>query len=464
MKPGKLYIKLFLSFLLFLIITEFAIFGFFILFFGQEYRDNFNRGNDSKLILAKKLIEDNLTPDSTPHPADNQAVKQFMDSISEAFHVKIWLTHSNNSVLYKTFKSEIPDELVKKIIAFNRDHKSRFHSRFKKNHKIYGNQPIKVNNKEIAKLHFLFIKPPPTPHKIKFALGLIFIGLIIAIIIIPVSRQISSPINKLTFSARIIENGDLSHRTKITTRDEIGELGKAFNSMAEKLEKMIKSGKELTAQVSHELRSPLARIQLAAELIKNKLKKEENIETTQHLFDIEEDVEELDQLIGRILELSKLDLKEPAPYAEIFSPATLLETITAKYKPAFKIKGIRLSMCLSSKSNIEGNLEAFTVALSNIVDNACKFSPENGKINISTRLENRTLVISITNSFTKLLSDELTRIFEPFYRISASEKNKGGLGLAITRKIVEKHQGNIVATNARDGLKIQLSLPASHTS
>ena len=460
MKPGRLYLKIFLSFLIFLTVTEIAIFGFFILFFGREHRENFNRFNESKLILARNLIEDDLSRDSQLHPADNPAVKNLMNRMGTAFHGKIWLTRPDNSILYKSFEGNVPLQLIKKIKEHaRRENRSHFRSGNREYYEIYGSQLIKLDGRVVANLHILFIEPPPAPRRIGFAAGLITIGIIIAVLIIPVSRQISRPIKNLTASAHVIENGDLSHRTKITTRDEIGELGTAFNSMAEKLEKMVISGKELTAQVSHELRSPLARIQLAVELIKDRLKQEENQGLSEHLLEIQEDVEELDQLIGRILELSKLDLKETLPVTEIFSPAALLETILKKYTPAFDNKRIKLTTDLGSEHCIKGNREVFNTAISNIIDNACKFSPIDGFLTISIKQKNESLQLIFENSFEMLETEELTKIFEPFYRISAIEKNRGGLGLAITKKIIEKHQGTISAVNTSKGLKIQIELP-----
>ncbi len=96
-----------------------------------------------------------------------------------------------------------------------------------------------------------------------------------------------------------------------------------------------------------------------------------------------------------------------------------------------------------------------------IFENAVKFTPENGHMIIKTCFEENSPVITVTNSFEVLPEEELTRIFEPFYRTEQSRAAGSGLGLAITKKIIEKHEGNISAENSPDGLKIIVNLPAS---
>ncbi len=106
-------------------------------------------------------------------------------------------------------------------------------------------------------------------------------------------------------------------------------------------------------------------------------------------------------------------------------------------------------------------MDALKTAFSNIFENAVKFTPENGHVIIKTYFEENSPVITVTNSFEVLPEEELTRIFEPFYRTEQSRAPGSGLGLAITKKIIEKHEGNIRAENSSDGLKIIVNFPAS---
>ena len=116
---------------------------------------------------------------------------------------------------------------------------------------------------------------------------------------------------------------------------------------------------------------------------------------------------------------------------------------------------------LSVDQPIVGDIDALKTAFSNILENAVKFTPENGHVIIKTCFKENSPVITVTNSFEALPDEELTRIFEPFYRTEQSRASGSGLGLAITKKIIERHKGNIRAENSPDGLKIIMSLSAS---
>jgi two-component system sensor histidine kinase CpxA len=242
-------------------------------------------------------------------------------------------------------------------------------------------------------------------------------------------------------------------------KDEIGELGRTFNFMADKLEKMIRAGKELTAHISHELRSPLARIRVAEELLREKFPKGDPIHWEAYLNDIREDVEEMDQLIGRILDLSKLDLRERPLKLEVLNPAELMNDLIERFRPVINQKDLRLTKDMSYDFPFFGDKEILKTALSNVLDNATKFVPGKGHLFVKMHSEGPYLLISITNTFQGLPEEDLARIFEPFSRTERSPATGYGLGLAITKKIVEKHGGHIEAFNSMEGLEIRIRLP-----
>jgi signal transduction histidine kinase len=232
-----------------------------------------------------------------------------------------------------------------------------------------------------------------------------------------------------------------------------------FIRMADKLEKMIRGGRELTANISHELRSPLARIRIAEELIQDKWEQGDFKDIDEHLDTIREDIEELDRLITSILTLSKLDLHQGSLKLEPINPADLIEELLARFNPAADRKGLHLVTDLSFDSRILGDQDALRTALSNLVDNAVKFTSHNGTVIVKVLPKDDSVNIKITNSFEGLSEKDLTKIFEPFYIIDGSGASGSGLGLAITSKIIEQHGGTIVATNSAQGLEIQVQLP-----
>jgi two-component system sensor histidine kinase CpxA len=299
----------------------------------------------------------------------------------------------------------------------------------------------------------------PPHHRYQFSLGLLIIGIVVALLIIPVSKFITDRVKGLKNSALRIADGELSHRVTVKARDEIGELGIAFNQMAERLERMIVGGKELTANISHELRTPLTRIRIAQEMLAERLEKGDFSRCKGRLNQIREDIEELDALIGSILELSKLDVHEMQLKHEQFCPADLLDELLEKLAPVISHKNLSVQKSLPESPEINGDRAALNMALSNILDNAAKFSPENGAIRIDMSPNGDFFNICVTNTYETLPEKDLIKIFEPFYRSKKSSATGTGLGLAIAAKIVQKHGGRIKASNARDGLEICVGLP-----
>ena len=178
-----------------------------------------------------------------------------------------------------------------------------------------------------------------------------------------------------------------------------------------------------------------------------------------HLEDIREDVEELDRLIGRILDLSKLDIHETPLRLESLDLSVILNELLERFRPTISQKGLRLDKELFQDHPIEGDKEALSTAFSNIVGNAVKYTTEGGGLRIQMDSTDKEVVIGVTNTFEVMSEEDLARIFEPFYQAKKTRKTGSGLGLAITKKIIEKHGGKIEACNVPEGLKIEIRLP-----
>jgi two-component system sensor histidine kinase CpxA len=324
---------------------------------------------------------------------------------------------------------------------------------------FYGDLPIDIGMGRMGRLHVFFEKTGSPRPEGGFALGLVVLGLIIAVLTIPVSRFITKRIKSLNESANIIAEGDLAHRASVKGKDEIGDLCRAFNRMAEKLEQMIEGGKELTANISHELRTPLARIRIAEQLLAEKLERKDYEGLERHLTAIREDIGELDRLIGRILDLSKLDIHDRPFNPTAFDLTGLMDELLERFQPAFRQKNITLTRDVTPVPSFTGDRDAIATALSNVLDNAAEYTPGEGKIRVDIAPEGDGVSMAVTNSSEPLSQADLTRIFEPFYRAEGSREGGTGLGLAITRKIIQKHGGTAEAANTEDGLMIRMIIP-----
>ncbi|MEA3436382.1 MAG: HAMP domain-containing sensor histidine kinase [Thermodesulfobacteriota bacterium] len=461
MKPAKLYIKIFLSFVLVLIITEILIFGLFIFSAGRSFNSRFERYAKAQALIINDFVKDKIKSEPQIHPAKNKSLQNFLLRLGKSYDAKVWLADSDGTVILKSFQGDIPVDYAGIAKDRVKDYEQfKMHRNFKRRHFFYITIPVEISNSETIIFH-LYENMKKTHIEGAFALGLTLIGIIIALLIIPVSRLITKRIKRLKASAIRISEGDLSHRALVKGKDEIEELGRSFNRMADELEKMIKGGRELTANISHELRSPLARIRIAQELLREKLERSEYNDLNRHLCDMQEDIEELDLLIGSILTLSKLDIQETVLKFKPLDLSELIDEILKHLKLNISRRNLHVITLFSVDQAIVGNMDALKTAFSNIFENAVKFTPEKGHVIIKTYFEEDSPVITVTNSFEILPEEELIRIFEPFYRTEQSRVSGSGLGLAITKKIIEKHEGNIRAENSPDGLKIIVSLPAS---
>jgi two-component system sensor histidine kinase CpxA len=427
---------------------------------GRDFRARFEHYTKGKVLIVKQVVEDKIRSAPTTELSKNEPLKEFILDFGEILGAKVWLQNSDGTVSVKSFKGEVPvmvEQLKKKRL---RDYGS-FKLYHRRHSNFYAVIPIAFPKGEKGSIHILFDPQGSLRPEGGFALGLAVIGLIVALLIIPVSRFITNRVKQLEQSVLRIAEGDLSHRAAVKGKDEIGELARAFNHMTDKLERMITSSKELTANVSHELRTPLTRIGVAEELLREKLEKGNFKEYERHLDDIREDIGELDRLTGRILELSRLDIHESPLKFESLNPSDLINDLLKRLKPVMDRKDLRVKTDLSSDSPWMADREALRLALLNILDNAAKFTPQKGDIIVKMHSQQGFLEISVINSFEKLAEEDLARIFDPFHRTGRSKAPGSGLGLTITKKIIERHGGKIESFNSPEGLEIRIRLPAA---
>lgn len=465
MRPGKFYTKIFLSFALILVITEILIFGLFLIAAGRSLRPRFEQHTRAQVVLAKELVEEKIKSEPEKRLAENESLRDFIQHLGETYKAKVWLADPDGTPLLKSFPGDIPSDIVRVAQRRAKDLGNfKMYRGFGKHGVFYTTTAVRVGKGEPGTLHVLFEKMETDHPGGVFALGLLGIGLVVALLIIPVSRLITDPVKRLEHSALQIAQGDLSHRADIRSRDEIGQLSRSFNRMADQLEKMIQGSRELTANISHELRSPLARIRMAEELLRERLERGKIEGWAKHLDDIREDIEELDHLIGRILMLSKLDLQERPANREWLNPADLIDELLDRFGPTIDRRGLAITKGLSVDFPIFGERDGLHTALSNILDNAVKFAPEEGNVIVEMKPGQDVLQVSITNTFQALPEDDLGKIFEPFYRTERSRAAGSGLGLAIAKRIIESHGGSIEAVNSPEGFRIQITLPTGRTT
>jgi two-component system sensor histidine kinase CpxA len=464
MKPSKIYIKIFFSFLLILIVTETLIFALFGIIVGRYFQSEIDHYASAQVMMVKEIIDNKIRTAPDVELTRNESLKDFIRNWGQVLGAQVWLQDSDGKLVVKSFSGDLPTEQTELQAGQWRDLGSfRLYHGHRKSPRLYAVVPIKFRDEKSAELHVLFVRREFSHPEEGFGLGLGIIGVVIALLVMPVSRLISKPINELRHSAQRITEGDLSHRVTVKRKDEIGKLGRAFNHMADRLEKMIRGGRELTAHISHELRTPLARIRIAEEMLSEKLEQQNDKDLDRYLNEIREDVAELDDLIGRILMLSKLDLKEKPLSFQAVNPVDLMEVLLSRLKPALDQRNLHLTTDFSFEPPLWGDPDALQTAFSNLLENAIKYSPSGGRVSVEIRAVGGDIEVLVTNTADKIPEKDLEKIFEPFHRVGTKKQAGFGLGLAIVKKTIEAHGGTIEAGSGEEGFRIGIRLPRNPT-
>lgn len=277
--------------------------------------------------------------------------------------------------------------------------------------------------------------------------------------------HITRPIKRLSEAVRHIASGDLSVRVMDNDkhwRDEITVLNQDFNLMAEQLQALMTAQQRLLNDVSHELRSPLARLQLAVALTRRNA--EEKLE--QMLGRVERESRHLDRLVGQLLTLSRLEAKTVYPLDESVDLKELLCNIVQDADFEAQESGRRVTLKALSEPIVCGNRELLCRALENVIRNGVKYTPENTGVNVVLEVpaNNDSLAtIRVTDAGPGLPPEQIERIFEPFVQVSEDKEKRQtgyGLGLAIARYVTQAHEGKIDVHNRENGgLCVRLQFP-----
>jgi two-component system OmpR family sensor kinase len=278
-----------------------------------------------------------------------------------------------------------------------------------------------------------------------------------------IAHYISAPIHELQLSARILARGNLDAQVEdrfSKRRDEIGTLARDFNHMAAQLRQQISAKEVLLRDVSHELRSPLTRIQIALGLAGL-----EKADIGMQHRRIERDVERMNTLIGEIMQLTRLTSAPQSFPLEQLDLSHLLDQIVDDAALEAKPVGKHITLARPSNIGVYGNPEMLRRAIENVLRNAIRFSPNDAEIEVSVVQESIGTTICIRDQGPGVPETDIQRIFDPFYRVSvARDRDSGGtgLGLAITARVVSLHGGHISACNISEGgLAVMLFLPTT---
>lgn len=273
------------------------------------------------------------------------------------------------------------------------------------------------------------------------------------------TRRVLRPLSQMAEASRQFADGNFASRVEVISGDEVGEVGAAFNQMADGLEKIERLRKTMVTDVAHELRTPLTNLRGYLEGLNDGV-----LPAKQETFEML--LSEILRLVHLVDDLGQLARAEAAQTYLDRRPVDLrdsVEQILKLYRPNLESKGIKLvSEYPDQPIQLEADPDKLLQAIRNLLENAWKYTPEDGRLQVSVEPREQTARVTFSNSGPIIPTVELPLIFERFYRSDPSRSRDvggAGIGLAIVRELIEAHGGRVGAESDADSTRIWFELP-----
>lgn len=305
---------------------------------------------------------------------------------------------------------------------------------------------------------YAFLASGKAPSSARFAAFYLLLLATVATLYWLVTANIAAPLRRL---ARVVDRfgrGELTARADAKSNDEVGNLGRSFNAMAERIQTLRIAERQLLQDVSHELRSPLARLTFEAEMVRKTSDRDAAATRLRH------EIERLSELVGTLIDMARAEGEAGAVEMEDVVLNDLLLSIAEDCDVEAADRGCTLSMTLTDAVNLRGDAELLRRAVENVIRNAIRYAPSGTAVEVVLEREGEAVTISVRDRGPGIPSELTEKIFDPFFRVDSSrEENTGGLGLglAIARRAIRVHQGDVVAQNANPGALLRITLPAN---
>jgi len=307
---------------------------------------------------------------------------------------------------------------------------------------------VEIGEREPIKTRVLAVSDSFTGHGLFFdpTPWLIIVGISILVAILcwlPFVRHLTKSIRQMTFATEKIAEEDFSVRINENRTDELGVLGRSVNHLAQRLSGFVGGQKRFLGDISHELNSPLARMQFALSILEERV----NDQNRPYVQDVKEEVELMSKLVGELLTYSKAGIKAPQIKLETVQIRPLVTRVvereTAKEDAEIEIE-------INENLEAQAHPELLSRAVANVVRNAVRYAANAGKIKVSAQNGNNQVKITIADNGSGVPETDLEKIFDPLYRIESDrsrETGGTGLGLAIVKTCIEACQGKVFAKN-----------------
>jgi signal transduction histidine kinase len=268
--------------------------------------------------------------------------------------------------------------------------------------------------------------------------------------------QFAAPLNELSEVVRRFGDGELGVRAKLDRHDSIGDLGQAFNQMAERTQTLLDAERQLLQDISHELRSPLARLSVAAELTRTADERDAAV------AQIHKEVDRLTELLEGLIQITRVEADPRVHKLAPVGVADLVREVIDDCAIEANARGCQLELHGSTRVMVEADRELLRRAVENLLRNAIRYSPAGKSIEIHVNGSASNASISVRDYGPGVPASALSHIFDPFFRVDNSRDMATGgigLGLSITQRAIHLHHGQIRAENADPGLRVFMELP-----
>lgn len=287
-----------------------------------------------------------------------------------------------------------------------------------------------------------------------FCILIMIFMLMVVLISFFISTFVVTRINKIANTAKeIINTGDLSRRIKVDSNwDDLSYLAKTLNNFLARIESLMQAIRDVSDNIAHDLRTPVTHLKGDLEGLKNKKLSGK---------DIDKLISEADNILSMfnsLLRIANVEKGKRHQSFETVNISCIIHDVIELYEPLANEKRIFIKSDLDKVANISGDRDLLFQMFANLLDNAIKFSSKNSDVLVSTRQEDKNLVVVISDSGVGIASDEAEKVFARFYRADKSRNTSGsGLGLSMVKAVIELHQAKITLDDNSPGLKVTIS-------
>lgn len=387
---------------------------------------------------------------------------------------RIWIEHPDGTPVFnepdpvfsRSARSSLEELSIDSRVSIFRDPKGSSYM---------ASIPLTIDGKSVIICFSLWERRPPLP--IIFFQNLITVVIIGSALGVWITWRIARPLRRLRSEVLHIADGNLEACVSTQGPEEVTQVARAVNSMAATMVSNIKSMRGLVADVSHEMRSPLARMNISAAII------QEGLETLiqgqdgrrnpdllydaagrplacVHLGYLVQEIEHMERLVGASLLNSRLDFQETLPEAKNLDLSSLCMDIALRYETLFSEKNQTLHLDIQPAVQVRGDASLLSLIVSNLLDNAVKYTERGGRVRLALVVQEALVCLQVENSHPGLAEDVAAQVFEPFFRGKDADDAPGvGLGLTLVRKIAVRHGGNASMSLTDTGVLVCVTLP-----